>query len=400
MNRALLLLLLLLLTVPTPGRAAPRPLPRAVRPLGACVERSGAEDVNPSFSMSMFGQVFGRFDASFARQQDFAEFTLGRAELGTCATYRGLGGFLINIEAVRSAGPESLLGIDGDSLILRAKHAFGFTRQSVGFGEIVAQAGLVPDPWTQTLEGRYDLRAVSATLAERAAFFDTSDLGATLEYLAFEQRIGLRIGYQNGEGRNQIEQNPGKNLTFVLSGMPLEIDLSGTLQLNLHFGYRDGSLGAGRSRNHRLFGAITVVHPRVKGGVEWSEAFGYLGRGDVNARLIGAWASGAIWQPYLGAYARFDALNQATEAEGATARRLEAGLYSDILDQGSSQTPFRLRVYLGYVNQAFGAGAGPLPGVPQAADSHAFSIVIEALGWSPALRFSDPPTKETPDAPQ
>lgn len=395
--KALLPLALALAIAASTADAAPRPIPKAVRALGSCVDRSGAGQSAPGLALSMFGQVFGRFDARFVDGDDFAEFTLGRAELGTCATYAGIGGFVVNIEAVRSAGPESLLGIDGDSLVLRAKHAFAFTRQDVGFGEIIAQFGMVPDPWTQTLEGRYDLRGVSPALAERAFFFDTSDLGATLEYRVLEGRLGLRIGYLNGEGRSQIEQNTGKNLTLVLSGRPLEFDLGGPMHVGLHFGYRDGSLGTGRAKNHRLFGALTVVHPRVKGGVEWSEAFGYLGRGDVDARLIGAWASGAILPPYLGAYARFDYLNQATGADAATARRLEAGLYSDVLDQANPDTPFRLRMYLGYVNEAFGDGAGPLPGVPTAADGHTISVVVEALGFSAPLLFTSQETDDEDD---
>jgi hypothetical protein len=392
-------LLILALAAPASALASPRPLPNAVRALGACVERSVAQGGAPGFGMGVFGQVFSRLDRRFVEGDDFLEFALTRAELGTCATYHGIGGFVLNVEAVRSAGPESLLGINGDSLILRAKHAFGFSRMTLGPGELTAQFGLVPDPWTQTLEGRYDLRGVAPTLSERAFFFDTSDLGATLEYTVLDGRLGLRFAYLNGEGRNQIEQNSGKNLNIVLSGRPLELDLAGPLQVDLHFGYRDGSLGTGRSRNHRLFGAMTVLHPRVKGGLEWSEAFGYLGRGEVNARLVGAWASGTILDPFLGLYARFDHLNQATGVSGATANRFEIGLYSDALGQTDPSTPFRMRAYLGYANESFGDSAGPLPGVPTAADGHTITIGIEALGFSAPLHFTPSASKETEDDP-
>ncbi|MCA9553508.1 MAG: hypothetical protein KC933_25950 [Myxococcales bacterium] len=369
--------------------AAPPAIPAAVRPLGACVARSGPGG-EAGFAASAFAQVFARYDARFADDADFNEFSLGRGELGACTTWGGVGGMLINLEAVRSAGPDSLFGVAGDSLVIRAKHAFAFTDQDLGFGQLTLQVGLVPDPWTQSIEGEYDLRGAAPTLAERAQFFDTSDLGATAQLQALEGRVGLRVAYLNGEGRNQIEQNAGKNLTFVLSGTPLLMDLAGPLQVNLHAGYRDGSLGAGKARNHRLFGALTALHPRAKLGVEWSEAFGYRGRGEVKARLIGAWASGALIDPYLGLYARYDRIWTDTSLAGAHQQRIEAGLYTDALSQARPTAPLRLRAYLGYARETFGAASGPLPGAAALADNHTVLLVVEALGWSPALRASAP----------
>jgi hypothetical protein len=308
-----------------------------------------------------------------------------------------VGGLLINLEAVRSAGPDSLFGVAGDSLIIRAKHAFAFSQQDLGFGQLTLQMGLVPDPWTQSLEGQYDLRGAAPTLAERAGFFDTSDLGATAQLEALEGRLGLRLAYLNGEGRNQLEQNAGKNLTVVLSGTPLLLELGGLLQVNLHAGYRDGSLGAGRAKNHRIFAALTALHPRARGGVEWSEALGYRGRGEVQARLLGAWASGAVLDPYLGLYARYDRVWTDTAVSGAHQQRIEAGLYSDALAQAPASA-LRLRLYVGYARETFGAAAGPLPGAPALADNHSVRVVVEALGWSPALRAAQEDDDARPEA--
>ena len=367
--------------------AVPAGVPVAVRPLGACVDRA-APTAPAGLAMSAFAQTFAHFEARFAEDADFDEFALGRGELGSCATYAGVGGLLVNLEAVRSAGPDSLFGVAGDSLIVRAKHAFAFTAQDFGVARLRVQLGLVPDPWTQTLEGHYDLRGVAPTLAERAAFFDTSDLGVTAAVVAREERVAVRVAYLNGEGRTQSEQTPGKNLTLVLSGTPLSLDLAGPLQVNLHFGYRDGSIGAGKAKNHRLFGALTALHPRAKGGVEWAEAYGYRGRGEVEARILAAWASGAILVPYLGAYARYERAWTDTSVSGAHQQRLEAGLYSDALAQSEPSTPFRLRVYAGYARETFGDRSGPLPGAPAIADNHTVRVVVEALAWTPALRFT------------
>ena len=51
------------------------------------------------------------------------EFALDRSELGTNLWYRPSkwldAGATLRIKAIRSAGPQSLIGIDGDSLLIR-----------------------------------------------------------------------------------------------------------------------------------------------------------------------------------------------------------------------------------------------------------------------------------------
>jgi len=353
-------------------------LPVAVRPLAGCYAHAA-----PGLSAAAFGQVFAGYQALFSEAGDFNEMRLDRADLGGCVTHESGGGVLIGLEAIRSAGPDSLFGVDVDSIVIRVKHALGFFRTELGPGEVLVQAGLVPDPWIASVERRYDLRALSPLLAERGLFFDASDLGASASYSALEGRIAASAAYGNGEGRNQIEQNTGKNLTLVLSGSPLVLDLpGGRLDVTLHAAFRDGSIGVGSARNHRLAGALTVVHPRARAGAEIAHARGYRGRGEIDALGFGAWLSGTILDPWLGVAGRLDVLDANTAGAGTAKLTSTVGVFGDLVSQTDAATPFRLRLHLAWQHTTHGAAAPPLPGAAGAIDDDRLSVVLEALAFA------------------
>lgn len=365
--RSCLLLIAVLVTLP----AAASELPPGARPVSACLTRTPTSGLGGG----AFGEVSARYQALFTAAGDFQEITLDRAQLGGCLVHDSGAGLLLGVEAVRSAAPGSLIGVDGDSIVVRLRYALASFDRAMGPGRLTVRAGLVPDPWLETVERRFDLRRVGPTTSE--SFFEPSDLGATVRYAILDERLALTVAYLNGEGAREVEQNTGKNLTAVLGADVLVLELpAGPLTVGVHGALRDGSLGVGEARNHRVAAAITAVHPRASAGVEVVGALGYAGRGERAALGVGGWIAGTILDPWVGLSARVESLNADLDADGAAVLTTTLGLYGDVT---SVAEPLRLRLHLLWQHTSAGAAAPPLPGADL--DSDRLSVVIESLAF-------------------
>jgi hypothetical protein len=122
---------------------------------------------------------------------DLQELRLERAELGAwlrlsperAALALGLE---VRAEAIRSAGAQSVFGIDGDSLLLRPRRAQVRGAWTPRRGPALSAAvGLIEDPWVELVGTRGQLRAWSSSASERHAAWEPSDVGA---------RLGARLG--------------------------------------------------------------------------------------------------------------------------------------------------------------------------------------------------------------
>lgn len=331
-------------------------------------------------SYQLESQVFVGGEWLSTQEESFQQFFLSRAEAGLWSFWdarRDLGAEL-RLEAVRSAGPQSVLGVDGDSLVLRVKRGWGFARHHWGPVGAEARLGLIPDPWVDVLVRHYPLRGLSASLSERGLFFDTSDLGAALHLELLEGLAQLRLALTNGQGRNQIEQNSGKNTTALLllrplsrptaSGQPMELRLLGA--------WRDGSQGVGAARDHRLALGALWTSPWADLGAEWIQAWGYLGRGELKARGLGLWGSAPLGLPWLGAALRLDHLLTDVDQPETSQITATGALYVDLAPPAQPPTPRRMRLYLAYSQEVFGQQAGALPGAPALSDVQRVMLLL------------------------
>ncbi len=331
--------------------------------------------------LTTYGQLFSSYDQDFSDAQNFNEFRLERAQLDVVFAWQKWAGFDIGVEAVRSAGPDSLFGIDQNSIVARFKYGFASATPKLGPGVAQLRAGLIPELWIESVEAGYELRGVSPLAAESSRMFDTSDLGASAGYSAWDGLAQLRISLTNGEGRNQVELNSGKNTTIVLDVRPLTVHFwGGEGVLGLHAGWRDGSQGLGQRRNHRAMAAVTFRHPRLGAGVEYERAFGYLGRGSRDADVFGAWANVAAVSHWLNIFGRFDHLTTDLDTDSSNVDSLYVGVFTDLLPRAALPEARRLRLYVGYRHRAFGDNAGPVPGAPAAANVDAVFATVEARG--------------------
>lgn len=382
-------LVALALVVPPGGRAfadedaVPTPVDesRAAEPAADRLQPLETPLDGPSLAIA--GQFFGGYASELGQDAPPDAWTLDRADLGltwtqpfrlrTSGTDMLAGGEL-SLEAFRSTEPGAVQGDGNGSILLRARRAWVFSESDHGRLTSGAGVGLVPDAWIHTLDARYDLRSMAPTLGERGGFYDTSDLGALL-WFDFAERVRLDVGFTNGEGRAGGEQNDGKNLTAVLTGVPLALDVHrGPLSIAVHAAYRDGSIGAAGVRDHRISGGLTFVGPCPRAGFEMHRAIGYLGRADVIAQGFGVWANSYLGTPWVAVAVRYDQLQSDVDVADSVARRTTLALYSGDFGVNDRTNRVTTRMYVGVELDRYDDGATPFAGAAEAVDTERFFV--------------------------
>jgi hypothetical protein len=345
-----------------------------------CGAPAAADPPPPTTHARVDAELFTGYRYTDTGAASAHEFDLDRGELGLSLDWAGILGGELRVETVRSASPESLMGIDGDSLVLRAKRAWGSARLDRGPVVAEVRAGLVTDPWIEALDRAFDHRAVDPSLAERAAWIDASDLGAVAAGSLYGDRLRLALAFGNGEGRRRLEQNEGKNLTAVLAGRPLRGTLRGEeAHVDVLLLARDGSAGPGSSRSHRFGAAIAFDLGLARGGIEVQRALGAGGRSAIEAEGLGAWLA-ATWRPWrVGLVARLDELDL-DRARADTGRQIvTAGAW---VDPAPSWVPrdARLRLYVLAQDERFGPQASTVPGVVEAFGATRLLVTLVVAG--------------------
>ncbi|MCB9653407.1 MAG: hypothetical protein H6729_04645 [Deltaproteobacteria bacterium] len=363
----------------------------------------------PSIRVVTFGHLTATADFAFQAGDNgdpASEFRLDTARAGACALFRTYGGIAFAAEAIRSAGPQSLFGVAGNSLLVRVRNAFGFTEFAPGYGQLTIEAGLISDPWLRTLDAHDALTHESPRVSETAELFSPSDLGIAVAYTILDGRARLRLAVSNGEGLEQDERNRGKNIVGVLSGQLVQLHLLGGIaHLALHGGYREGTIGVGNGRNSRLFSAFTIEHPRFGLVAEHADAFGYRDRPELRARAIGVKVYAHLGVPWLGAWGRFDVVDPDLSTAADRQIDAEGGLFAELDDDGTfassdsessedqnrgASGQSRLRLSIGYHQTNLERNAGPIPGLPEASEFKHIFIRISGAFFGGAAHSGDP----------
>lgn len=253
------------------GRAAP---PTEAATHGAGPVRAGLE---------IFAQYSYR---SFAGPGDnrtwFHAFDVPRAHAALEGELDAARGRIV-LEATRSASEGSLLGVAGDSLVLRLREAYGAYRVA----ELLElSAGVVPSLTVPNLDGTWMLRPVAPSALEASALMSPADLGA-------KARADLPRGYgwvaaaaYNGDGYTSRELNRGKSFEGAAELHPLP---NGALRpLGVFGSYVAGSTGTSLARADRVTGGLVWQGARVRGGAYFTHAWGVAQLGTQRAMLASA----------------------------------------------------------------------------------------------------------------
>lgn len=295
MTRAVVLVLLATRVAAADEPVAPQapppeaPLPAPVTPVEpevACGESPAFAPWSPA-KLALELQLFSTARWTRRPGDDLAELQLDRGEAGVRIAIGPQAAAELRVEAVRSTGEGGTLGIDGDSTVLRVKHAHGSGTIDAGPVRIDGAIGFVPDPWLSTIQDGYSLLPLSRTASERLLGWPTADLAASVRVSIGPARLSVAAG--NGEGLRYPERNTGKTTTAVLELVGAHRD---GLRVVLAGVVRDGSLGAASVRDKRGGGGATVIADRVRGGFEGLRAWGIGDRGDAVGTALASWVEG------------------------------------------------------------------------------------------------------------
>ena len=358
------------------------------------------------------GEVFNHFKNQSSSAQNFNSFDLERAELGIQSSQDPRWGGELRLEAVRSAGPDSLMGIDGDSFVMRLKRAWGFGKFQSEDWSFTARYGLIPDQWHLMVMRAFPLRSIGPSQGEREGMQETSDLGFCLDLEYQGHRLFMSL--TNGEGRRYQDQNVGKN---ILIGAQFSAELLNGI-LHVSTAYRDGSKGPNASRDHRLYLSSVWSSQHLSIGTIGSRAWGLKDRASLTANALQTWIAAWLIPKYLGAYLNFEWVRYqhispiALETDELSTQpfdldrdALEWGfgfshqLYSrmhgpmmasqDVTPVKGTSSDLRLTLFEALRYRGASNLKSPIYGVPQLAEEWSISLILQ-LSWGPAPLHTSP----------
>jgi len=319
---------------PLPAKAPPKDSPTK-GPLGAAAPptSSGTTGLRVTAGLEAFAQYALRLtETQNGERPWFHAFDVPRVHGSIEGTYGPAIGRVV-LEGVRSASEGALIGVAGDSLVVRLREAWAGYRYKQWFA---VSAGVVPTLTVPELEGTWRLRVVGPAPIEQAGMLAPADLGATARF-NFPGHYGyIGAGVYNGEGYTRRELNRGKNVEVAASLHPLPRGVARPLAL---FGsYVVGSSGTGSARADRLTTSLLWQGIRVRAGAGMTYAWGLGDDGWRRSMLLDAFARiepvdrlmigvrGAYWDRDLEG-AESDTLTTITGSLGVrVARPLEAHL--------------------------------------------------------------------------
>lgn len=223
---------------------------------------------------------FHRFDLNRAHVALGFEWSVARAR--------------VVLEAVRSASEGALIGVAGDSLLLRVREGYAAVRP---WSWLEAQLGVVSTLTIPTIESAWQGRAIGASSLESAGLSSPADLGITVR-AALPRAFGtLAIGAYNGEGYALRELNRGKNIELFADVRPFAtLSLP---ELSLFGSYVIGSSGTGRARADRLTVGAQLDRRRYGVGASAVVAWGVADFSDRTSVLVEAFARGEPVERWL-----------------------------------------------------------------------------------------------------
>jgi len=242
------------------------PLGRAAAPTEAATRGQGAIRAG----LEVFAQYSYRdVSGPGTNRTWFHTFDVPRAHVALEGELERARGRIV-LEGTRSAAEGSLVGVSGDSLVLRIREAYGAYRI---VAPLEISAGVIPTLTVPNLDGTWMMRAVAPSALEANGHMSPADLGA-------KARADLPRGYgwlaaaaYNGEGYTSRELNRGKSFEAAAEIHPLA-SIEAARPLGVFASYVAGSTGTFRARANRLTAGLLWQGVRVRGGALFTHAWG------------------------------------------------------------------------------------------------------------------------------
>lgn len=187
----------------------------------------------------------------------------------------------VTLEGVYSATEGALIGVAGDSFVMRVREA----RAGYRLGTWLAvDAGIVPTFTVPLFDQTFGLRALGPVSGELTGFTAPADLGV-IARVSLPRGYGfIGAGAYNGEGYTNRELNRGKNIEVAALVHPLP---GGSVApLAVYGAYVNGSSGTGVARADRITAALLWQGDRVRGGAALTYALGVRDDGTREAASV------------------------------------------------------------------------------------------------------------------
>jgi|JI10StandDraft_1071094.scaffolds.fasta_scaffold99797_3 hypothetical protein len=225
------------------------------------------------------------------------------------------------LEGVRSTGEGSLVGVAGDSVVLRLREAFAAYRFDFG---LEGAAGIVPTFTVPEMDGTWMLRVVSASTLEVSGLGTPADLGATARYTLPKKLGWVGLGAYNGEGYARRELNRGKTLEGAAEVHPLAT--VGVLPLALFASYTYGSSGVDSARADRLTAGVLWQGKKLRAGALLTYGWGVGPDGQRNAVVLDSFLRVDPFGPLVFGARASSWLRNATTGDSVTTFTVSAGV--------------------------------------------------------------------------
>ena len=265
---------------PGPAPLLPAPLPPPVGRAAPSTE-AGTHATGPiRAGLEVFAEYrYRHTDAPVDGSTWFHEFDVPRVHGAIEGEWENAKGRVV-LEAVRSAGEGALIGVSGDSFVLRVREAYGRYRF---LDSIDVSAGVIPTLTIPDLDGTWMMRAVAPSALESSGLGSAADLGVKVKY-DLPQKFGwIALAATNGEGYTSRELNRGKNIEAAFEVHP--VPSGPLLPLGVFASYTTGSSGTVSARADRLTTGLVWQGERVRGGLFFTYAWGVAQSGTQRAIL-------------------------------------------------------------------------------------------------------------------
>lgn len=240
-------------------------------------------------------------------------FDLPRAHAAIDGRWENARGRVV-LEATRSASEGSLVGVSGDSLVLRIREAWASYEPIPG---LALSAGVVPTLTVPELDGTWMLRAIAPSGLEANGLLSPADVGAKARFDLPKQYGWIATAVYNGEGYTNRELNRGKNVEGAVEIHPLA-EVREALPFALFASYVLGSSTTALARADRLTAGALWQGGRLRAGVVFTYGWGFAEFGRQHAVLASAFVRGEpIPRVLLGA--RYDYVVRDTDADARDA---------------------------------------------------------------------------------
>lgn len=190
------------------------------------------------------------------------------------------------VEATRSVAQGALVGVAGDSLVLRVREAFVSARP---WEPLTLAMGAMPTAMASELDGTWMMPAVARSGLELSGLGAAADVGAKVR-TELPGRLGwVSVSAMNGEGYASRDLNRGKNVEIAASVHPLATAGPRVLApVALAGAYVAGSSSTASARADRLTAALLYQGRWLRAGMTFTYAWGLADIGTTHANLLGA----------------------------------------------------------------------------------------------------------------